>query len=155
MSAVCPHTNVVPIDEDWGRCEDCGDASFPISRWAAGGCAECGSYGECDTGCAGAIVGLRTALLQTRIRLDQLDGYYEVQTYIVREERRWWRTRRIEGWVTSFRAHDRTDGNGQLALRVYESARQHGAEEGLAVLRSHSSGDVTFERGSLALTEDP
>jgi len=32
----CEHKRIVPIDADWARCEDCGDASFPISASAAG-----------------------------------------------------------------------------------------------------------------------
>lgn len=34
--ASCPHRKIVPINKDWGRCEACGDSTFPLSDLAAG-----------------------------------------------------------------------------------------------------------------------
>lgn len=34
----CPHSVIVPIDADWGKCIACGDSTFPLSNSAAWGC---------------------------------------------------------------------------------------------------------------------
>lgn len=49
----CKHEVVLPLGTGFGRCQACGDESFPMTEEAGGQCGSCGTYGECSPECDG------------------------------------------------------------------------------------------------------